>query len=167
MIKRLGRFYGLGAKGLDLLQHPVLLAVRIYWGYSLMIGGWGKLQHIDDIAKWFASLGIPMPEVNAYMAGGTELVGSMLLIVGLASRPAALAIAFTMSVAFMTSDVEVFATLNTDPWCFNGTRLGDCVVLSTPWPYWFAAVLVLVFGPGALSIDKMLGTAWKRRTGGK
>lgn len=163
-MERLGAVYGRFVAALLLLQHPLLLAVRVYWGYSLMVNGWGKLHNIEGIARWFGEdLGIPFPTANAWAAASVECFGSALLILGLASRPAALAVAVTMSVAFLTSDVAVFQTLATDPFCFEGTALGDCVVLAAPFPYWLAAVIVLVFGPGAASADAALGAWWRRR----
>ena len=147
-------------------QAPLLLAVRLYWGFSLARNGWGKLHHIDQIAAWFGDdLHLPFPTLNAWMAGGTELVGSILLMLGLASRPAAFAVAFTMTVAYATSDLDAVRTLSTDFFCDEGTRLGDCFTLAAPFPYWFMAVLVLVFGPGPFSVDAAL-LAWARRRAG-
>lgn len=165
-LERLGDAYGRVVRALLWTQHPLLLAIRVYWGWSLMIDGWGKMHHIAQIAAWFGNdLHIPFPTVNAWMAAGTEAIGGGLLVIGLASRPAALAVLITMTVAFLTSDVAVFHTLSTDFWCYDGTKLGDCVVLSAPFPYWFMAILVLVLGPGLLAADGVIGIWWRRRFG--
>ena len=46
----------------------------------------GKLSNIGKISEFFASLGIPLPTLNAYFIGSLECFGSLLIIVGLASR---------------------------------------------------------------------------------
>src|SRR5271167_2234753 len=56
----------------DYLQSPLLLAIRMYWGFQLAQSGWGKLHRIADITEFFTSLGIPMPEFNAYMVSNLE-----------------------------------------------------------------------------------------------
>ena len=43
--------------------------------------------------------GIPLPQVSAWMAGGTEFFGGVLLILGVATRLVSLPMAFTMFVA--------------------------------------------------------------------
>jgi putative oxidoreductase len=138
--------------------------IRLYWGWSLMWNGWGKLHHLSDIARWFGDdLGIPFPYANAVAAGTTEFLGSLLLILGLGARPAAAAIAFTMTVAFLTSDRAAVASLGTDFFCYDGQALGDCFTLAAPFPYWFAAILVLVFGPGKIAVDTGVARWWRDR----
>jgi putative oxidoreductase len=151
-------------EALDRLRHPVLLLIRVAWGFPLMLNGWGKLHHLSEIAQWFGDeLGIPFPFPNAVAAALTELLGGLLLLVGLGSRGAAFAVLFTMSVAYLTSDRSALATLATDPFCDQGTALGDCFTLAAPFPYWFAALLILSFGAGLFSIDGALGAWWERR----
>src|SRR6516162_1022130 len=44
-----------------LLQTPLLLAVRLYWGWQFAQTGWGKLHNIPHVTEFFMSLGIPAP----------------------------------------------------------------------------------------------------------
>ena len=62
------------------LQHVFLLVIRLYWGWQFFTTGMGKLAHIDKITGYFHTLGIPFPEVNAYLAGSTECFGGLLLL---------------------------------------------------------------------------------------
>ena len=47
------------------VSNPFLLWVRLYWGIPLMLNGWGKLHNLPRVTEFFASLGIPLPGVNA------------------------------------------------------------------------------------------------------
>jgi putative oxidoreductase len=149
---------------LDRLKDPLLLAIRVYWGWSLMWNGWGKLHNLSGIAQWFGEeLHLPFPYANAIAAATTEFLGSLLLMLGLATRPAAAAIAFTMTVAYLTSDREVLSTLTTDFFCQSGTQVGECFVLAAPFPYWFAGILILVLGPGKIALDTLVARWWANR----
>lgn len=129
------------------LQAPLLLALRVYFFWQLFLAGKGKLLNIERTAEFFGSLNIPMPVFNAYLAGATECFGGLLLVVGLASRLVAIPVAFTMIVAYVTADFEALASIFSDP---------DKFVAAAPFPFLLAALVVLAFGPGALSIDALI-----------
>lgn len=80
---------------------PLLL--RLYLAPIFMQAGWNKFSHFEDTAAWFGNsewgLGLPMPEVMAALAAGTELIGGTLLIVGLAVRWLSIPLMATMLVA--------------------------------------------------------------------
>ena len=42
-------------------QSPLLLFVRLYWGFQFMQAGWGKLHDLAHVTQFFTSLGIPAP----------------------------------------------------------------------------------------------------------
>ncbi|HWA27741.1 MAG TPA: DoxX family protein [Lacunisphaera sp.] len=130
------------------LQSPLLLVIRLYWGWSFAQTGWGKLMHLERTAGYFESLDIPMPKVNAVMAGGTECVGGALLALGLFARPAAVPLIFTMLVAYWTADREAFLAIGSNP---------DKFFAADPFLFLYASLIVLAFGPGKLSLDALLG----------
>src|SRR5437660_1738239 len=68
------------------LQSPFLLVIRLYWGYQFAIAGFGKFLNLGGVAEYFQTLGIPLPYLNATLAASTELIGGLLLILGLYSR---------------------------------------------------------------------------------
>lgn len=80
---------------------PLLL--RLYLAPVLMQAGYNKLSHFDDTVAWFGNaewgLGLPMPEVMAAMAAGTELFGGLALILGFATRWISIPLMVTMLVA--------------------------------------------------------------------
>lgn len=130
-----------------LLQSPLLLIIRLYWGVSFAQTGWGKLMNLDRTAGFFASIDIPLPKVNAVLAGATECFGGALLAIGLFARPAALPLVFTMIVAYVTADNEALRAITSDP---------DKFVTAAPFLFMLAALIVLAFGPGKLSLDALL-----------
>lgn len=140
------------ASGANFLQPLVLLVLRVYWGWQFAQTGWGKLTHIDRTAHYFASLHIPLPTFSTIAAGSTELIGGALLIVGLLSRFAALALAIVMAVAFLTSESDAVHHLFSDPDKFTG---------ATPFLFLLVSLIVLAFGPGSLSIDRFAFGAGK------
>ena len=137
------RFVGVA----DLLQSPLLLALRVYFFWQLFQTGKGKLSNIGKIIEFFTSLGIPAPTVNAYFVSSLECFGGLLLIIGLASRPIALMVAASMFVAYWTADHEALTNMFSDP---------DKFVQAAPFPFLLTALIVLAFGPGLLSVDALL-----------
>jgi putative oxidoreductase len=141
------RAYELLVAGANYLQAPLLFALRVYFFWQLFLTGKGKLLNIERTAEFFASLKIPWPVLNAYLAGATECFGGLLLVVGLCSRLVAIPIAFTMIFAYVTADFEALTSIFSDP---------DKFVAAAPFPFLLAALLILAFGPGALSIDGLI-----------
>ena len=148
------RAYELFVTLANLLQSPLLLALRLYFFWQLFQTGQGKLSNIAKIIQFFTDLHIPAPTVNAYFVSSLECFGGLLLMVGLASRPLALMVAISMCVAYWTTEQEALTTF------FSNS---DNFVKADPFPYLLTALIVLAFGPGLFSIDALL----KRVIGGK
>ncbi|HUT42540.1 MAG TPA: DoxX family protein [Gammaproteobacteria bacterium] len=87
-------------RGLDFLAP---LALRIYLAPIFILAGSNKLAHAEHLGPYFASLGIPAPEIMVYVAALTELLGGFALLAGLAVRWFALPLMFTMVVAATTA----------------------------------------------------------------
>ena len=128
------------------LQSIFLLLVRLYWGWQFAQTGWGKLHNLAKVTGYFASLGIPFPGLNAPFVAALEFAGGLLLILGLASRPIALLLVGVMLVAYLTADREALLSILSDPGKFYG---------AAPYTFLFAAVLVLLFGPGKIALDRL------------
>lgn len=131
------------------LQSPLLLLIRLYWGWEFFLTGKGKLMNLDRTAEFFDSIGIPFPQANALLAASTECFGGLLLMVGLISRLTALPLTLTMLVAYATTEQEALSQLfregNAEPF-----------LQADPFQFMLAAVLILAFGPGRLAIDSLL-----------
>lgn len=147
MKQRLVRLYRLLISAASSLQSPFLLAVRLYWGWQFCQDGWGKLSHLDKVTDFFSSLGLPAPGMTAAFVGGLELVGGVLLAVGLGSRLISLLLTCNMLMAFITADREALFSVFSDP---------DKLYSAAPYTYLFAVLIVLIFGPGKFSVDALL-----------
>lgn len=153
-IELLKKCYGLFARLADLLQSPLLLAIRAFWGWQLAVSGWGKLTHIDKVVEFFGSLNLPAPPLFARAVSTLELVGGALLLLGLFSRPIALVLTGNMIGAYVTADAEAWHTFFTDD---SGKFFA-----ADPFPYLMVSVLVLVFGPGKLCVDELIARHFAR-----
>src|SRR5262249_18547558 len=83
LIKRIEALYAWFRKAATSLQSPLLLAVRLYWGWQFFQTGWGKLTNMSKTVDFFTSLGIPAPSLNAHFVALLEVGGGILLILGL------------------------------------------------------------------------------------
>jgi putative oxidoreductase len=146
-VTSLSRAYEKFAAIANYLQAPLLLALRVFFFWQLFLSGKGKLLNIDKTAEFFGSLNIPMPVLSVYLAGVTECFGGLLLVIGLASRLVAIPVAFTMIVAYATADYDSLTGIFSDP---------DKFVGAAPFPFLLSALLVLAFGPGAISVDALI-----------
>jgi putative oxidoreductase len=141
------RWYEMVVLSANFLRSPLLLFLRVYIFWQLFLTGVGKLSDIGKTSDYFTSLGIPLPTLNAYLAGGTETFCSLFLIFGLGSRPVAIPVVFTMIVAYLTADQEAVTSMLSN---------SDKFVKADPFPFLLLALIVLAFGPGELSVDALL-----------
>jgi len=133
----------LGAWG----QPVVLLVIRLYWGWGFFQTGWGKLTNLGRTTEFFSGLGLPLPAVNAALAGAVEAGGGLLLAAGLGARIASVPLAGTMLVAYATAHREELGQFFSAP---------DKVTEAAPFLFLLASLLVLAFGPGRWSVDGWL-----------
>ena len=129
------------------LQSLFLLGVRLYWGWQFAQAGWGKLHRMPQVIEYFTSLGIPAPAANAWFVSLLEFVGGILLAVGLGSRLLALLSVGDMIVAYITADREAFLGFFSHP---------DKFAAAAPFVFLVAWLIILIFGPGKISLDAIL-----------
>ncbi len=134
---------------LNKLESPLLLAIRLYWGWQFAQDGWGKLTHLDRVAQFFASLNLPAPGMTALMVALVEFAGGIFFALGIASRLTSLVLFVNMTMAYLSvSDDRInFFHILSNP--------GDFYA-ATPYTYWFAALLILVLGPGLFAVDSLI-----------
>jgi putative oxidoreductase len=141
------------------LQPLVLLFFRLPWGYELYKNGAGKLKNHADIVGFFSDLHIPFPDLNAWFVGGLECFGGLAIIIGLCSRPVALLLAVNMTVAYLAVKDDRALFLN----MFASTDAFDAFNKADPFFFWLMAIVILAFGPGQISLDKLLAlTVFKK-----
>jgi putative oxidoreductase len=130
------------------LESPLLLAIRLYWGWQFATDGWAKLNHLPRVTAYFATLNLPMPHQTALFVSVVELVGGIFLAAGLLTRLTALVLFLNMTVAFLAAEKPAFLAILSDPDKFQG---------ADAYNYWFAALLIMILGPGLFALDTPLG----------
>tara|TARA_R110001606_G_scaffold8204_1_gene36045 strand:- start:196 stop:561 length:366 start_codon:yes stop_codon:yes gene_type:complete len=104
--------------------------------------GYEKLENIENFADAFVRpLHLPFPVFFSYIAAFSEIVGSWMIICGLATRLGALAILGTMSFAIYHAVVTGG---------FNIYLLELLVI------YWGGAACVVLNGGGNFSLDNLI-----------
>ena len=82
------------------------LALRLYLAPIFWMAGVSKLSDIESTAAWFGNpdwgLGLPYPTILAWSAASTEIIGAVLLVIGLAVRWVSIPLMFTMAVAIVS-----------------------------------------------------------------
>lgn len=136
----------------DRLAFLAPLLIRVTVGVVFIVTGWGKLQTLDDVAEFFASLHIPLPALNAHVASATEFFGGILILVGLGARLVALPMAFTMLVAIITAKLG------------NVEGFTDFLELEE-WSYLVMFLVIALRGPGGFSLDALLARRFPRDVG--
>lgn len=120
-----------------------ILPARVAIGLLFASTGWGKVGNLEGVTRYFTSLGIPMPGINAVVASFTELIGGSLLVVGLGSRLAAAPLCVTMVVALITAKREKIHGLID-------------LVGQDEFTYLTLLFLLIFVGPGKASLDELL-----------
>jgi putative oxidoreductase len=138
----------------DALRSPLLLVIRMFWGWQFFLTGKGKLMNLSRTSQFFESLGIPFPHGQALLAACTECFGGLLLLVGLASRLVSLPLFILLTVAYCTADLDRVRVIFSDP---------DKFVTADEFLFLFAVAIVFVFGPGKISIDTLVAKYLKGR----
>jgi putative oxidoreductase len=154
MMAKLDALYGWFLKVANSLQSPVLLLIRLYWGWQFFDTGRGKLADISKVVDYFTSLSVPAPSLNAHFIAVLECVGGILLILGLASRLIALPLLIDMIMAYVIADRDALGSIFSDPGKFYNVA---------PFTFLLASLLILVFGPGKFSLDTLI-TAKRRKS---
>jgi putative oxidoreductase len=141
------KIYAWAVNAASLLQSPFLLFVRLYWGLQLAQNGWGKLHNLGRVTEFFSSLGLHAPGPTAAFVATVEFLGGILLAIGLFSRFIGVVLAIDMTMAYVMADREALFSIFSDPGKFY---------VADPYTFLFAALLILIFGPGKFSLDTLL-----------
>jgi putative oxidoreductase len=147
MLLKLHKLYAWFAKVASYFQSPFLLFVRLYWGFQIAQNGWGKLHNLANVSTFFGSLGLPAPGATATFVASFEFVGGILLFIGLGSRLIGLMLAVDMTMAYITADRDALLSFFNDPGKFY---------VADPYTFWFAGLLILIFGPGLVALDTLV-----------
>ena len=82
------------------------LAIRLFLVPVFWMAGTQKIAGMEQTIEWFGNpdwgLGLPFPALLAYLAAYTEVIGALLLLLGLATRWISVPLIITMLVAIFT-----------------------------------------------------------------
>jgi len=139
----IGRIYSWSREILSKGQSLSLLLARLVVAYGFYEPAMQKWSDIDAVAQWFGSMGIPLPTLNAYMAASTELLGVVLLTLGLFTRLISIPLMVVMIVAIVTVHLP------------NGFGAGNNG-FEIPLYYLLFLSIFASFGAGKFSLDYLL-----------
>jgi len=124
---------------------------RLTVGLIFFQSGWGKLHNLAKVTDYFTELGLPAPAFQATLASTTEFVCGSLLLVGLATRFAAVPLMITMTVALRTA---LWSQIDS---------LGSLFGLAE---YLYIALLLFLAtnGAGPISLDWVIGRVFSGQT---
>ena len=133
----------------EIFKDFAFLVLRVFTGVLLIHHGFEKLNDINNFTDAFIRpLHLPFPVTLSYLAAGSEIAGSWLLILGLGTRLGAAAIFGTMTVAIY----HAIAT--------SGFNIYLLELLGL---YFSSAFSIILLGPGMFSADYLLKEIFKRK----
>jgi putative oxidoreductase len=148
LIKRFQALYAWFCKAANSLQSPFLLVIRLYWGWQFFESGLGHLSNMAGFVTFMSEHHVPAPWFNAHFVAGLETVGGILLALGLASRLIAAMLSVNMIVAYITGDWDKVTAIFTDH--------AEDFYQALPFAFLLVSLIVLIFGPGKLSLDELI-----------
>lgn len=126
------------------MKNVLLLLIRAVLAYGFFETASEKWKDIASVGDWFATLHIPFPHFNAYLSAGTEALGVLLLVLGLATRWISIPLMFVLLVAIGTVHWK------------NGFDAGNNG-FEIPLYYLLLLGVLLAYGGGTLSADNLIG----------
>lgn len=110
---------------------------------SQKLFGWFGGYGLEGTGQWMASIGLEPGVLMAALSGSAEFFGGLLILLGLATRPAALVAAFTMVVAILSVHIHNGLFMSN-----NGYEFGLALLAAT--------VSLVISGGGRASVDQLL-----------
>ncbi len=136
-------FYHELVKLFNRLRSVALLMARLAIAYGFYEPAMMKWSNMSGTIDWFASIGIPFPTLNAYMAATTEITGVVLLTLGLFTRLISIPMIVVMIVAIVTVHLP------------HGFSAGDNG-FEIPLYYILFLLIFISHGAGKVSLDYLI-----------
>ncbi len=150
---------------------PRLTAPRATWLIRLMTGavflseGIIKFLYANQGVGRFTKLGMPVPAFTATFVGTLEIVGGLMLILGLLTRAFAIAFTIEMVVAILSTKISLYLGTSPLPAPLAPPTSGFWAVMHetrSDWAQLLTASYLLVAGPGPCSLDALTQKRWGR-----
>jgi putative oxidoreductase len=136
-----------------------IIAVRLMAGTVFLWEGILKFVYANQGLGRFTKLGMPFPEVTASFVGGLEIVGGLLLILGLGTRLISIAFVVEMLVAMLSTKPRLFLGTSPLPPPPVPPQVGIWAVLHeirSEYAQLMSCIFLCVAGPGPWSLDASL-----------
>jgi uncharacterized membrane protein YphA (DoxX/SURF4 family) len=144
------------------LSHRIApLVVRLIVGPVFLSEGLQKLLYpaLRGPGR-FAHIGFPHPELLAYTVAVFEMVCGLLIVLGLATRLAAVPTAVVMIIAITTTKIPIFLGHGFGPFGVRDARFYGFLAMAhemrTDWAMLLGSILLVIIGGGAWSLDAVL-----------
>ena len=124
-------------------KHLVFLVIRLLLAYGFAKPALLKINNLPETANWFMEIHIPLPKLVAYLVSGIEVIGIVLLVLGLFTRYISVLLSFVM----MGAIIFVHAT--------NGFSVANNGI-EIPLYYLLFLMLLASFGAGKYSLDRAI-----------
>ena len=142
--------------------HPPVTGPRATMLIRLMAGGvffWEgilKFVYVNQGVGRFTKLGMPFPLVTASFVGGLEIIGGILLILGLGTRFITVPFIIEMLVAMLSTKPQMFLGISPLPLPPVPPQVGIWAVLHeirSEYAQIMSSTFLLISGPGPWSLD--------------
>lgn len=127
-------------------SHWATVPLRLAVGIIFAAHGWQKFSGgLDGVAQFFGGVGIPLPEVSAFIVAFVELIGGIGLILGFFTRYWALLLSIIMIVAIFTVKLPngLLGAQGRPGYELDLALLVGCLAL-------------LLMGPGPISLERAI-----------
>jgi putative oxidoreductase len=138
---------------------PATLLVRLMVGGVFLSEGILKFVYTNQGVGRFTKLGLPMPELTAAFIGSLEIVGGVLLILGLMTRFMAIPFVIEMIVAILMTKISLYLGTSPLPLPPSPPKVGFWAVMHevrSEYAQILTCMFLLVAGPGPWSLDALL-----------
>ena len=129
----------------NFIQSLLLIVIRLYFGFLFFAGGYAKVTNMGPFVGYFQQIGLSTS--LAYVVAILELICGILIFFGFLTRLASLVTSVIMISAYVVAHTAEFNSFFSDPSFFLSSK---------NFPYLFASLVLLFFGPGMISIDAIL-----------
>ena len=154
MLETLAKSYRVLASFCDKLQATFLLVLRLVVGVGFLSKGWEKLANLEKTSHQLDDYDLSHAMVWAVVLALTELIGGGLLVLGAGARLVAVPLTVAMSCAYYFAHPRTFENIIDEPGEF---------LQAPPFLFLLAAVIILIFGPGQMSVDAAIDASLRRR----
>ncbi len=141
------------------------LLIRLMAGGVFLWEGMLKFVLPNQGVGRFTKIGIPFPELSANFVGVLEIVGGILLLLGLFTRFIAIPFIVEMLVAMLSTKIAMYLGVSPLPLPPVPPKTGLWAVLHeirSEYAQLLTVTFLLIVGPGPWSVDALLGRRGRR-----